>query len=69
MRKFGILKQFARDERGASLLEYTVLLGIITVAAITSITQVGQFVVDKWAAFSTALTNSTPGGGGAGGNP
>ena len=60
MRKFDILKQFARDERGASLLEYTVLLGIITVAAITSITQVGQYVVNKWSDFQQALNGSDP---------
>jgi pilus assembly protein Flp/PilA len=50
-----IVKKFARDERGASLLEYTILLGIITVAAIATIDDVGEWVTGKWAALNTNL--------------
>jgi pilus assembly protein Flp/PilA len=50
-----MIKRFARDERGASLLEYTVLIGIITVGAIASITSVGSWVGIKWTALVTNL--------------
>jgi pilus assembly protein Flp/PilA len=43
-----LVKDFARDERGASLLEYTLLLGIITVVAVSTITSVGAWVADQW---------------------
>lgn len=50
-----IVKNFARDERGASLLEYTILLGIISAIAITTITAVGDWVADTWGTLRTQL--------------
>jgi pilus assembly protein Flp/PilA len=47
---------FRREEDGVALIEYTVLLGIITVAVIGSIIFVGGWVSDQW----TALTGSLP---------
>lgn len=47
--------RLARDERGASLLEYTILLALITAGAVTSVTSVGTWVVERWAALTTAL--------------
>jgi pilus assembly protein Flp/PilA len=52
-----LVKRFARDERGASLLEYTILIGIITVAVIGSISTVGTWVSGKW----TTLTGNIAG--------
>jgi len=51
-----VVKDFARDERGASLLEYSILLGIITVAVIGSVFSVGGWVSARWAALVTNLT-------------
>jgi pilus assembly protein Flp/PilA len=51
----GIVKTFARDESGASLLEYTILLGIITAVSVGLITQVGGWVTGRWNALVTAL--------------
>jgi pilus assembly protein Flp/PilA len=51
-----VVKDFARDERGASLLEYSILLGIITVAVIGSVFSVGSWVSGRWAALVTNLT-------------
>jgi pilus assembly protein Flp/PilA len=45
-----LVKRFARDERGASLVEYAVLVGIITAAIITTIGLLGDNI-------NTALTN------------
>ena len=49
-------RQFGRDENGAALVEYTVLLGIMLVAVIATISPVGGWVNTKWAALWTALS-------------
>jgi len=36
-----IVKKFARDESGASMVEYSVLIGIVTVAVVGAITLMG----------------------------
>ena len=51
-----LLNRFARDEEGAALVEYTVLLGIMLVAVITTIGLVGGWVNTKWTALWTALS-------------
>src|ERR1700733_3226633 len=38
-----ILKSFAKDEDGAALIEYTVLLGVLVVAVIATIGLVGNW--------------------------
>ena len=50
-----LVRKLARDEDGAALIEYTVLLGIMLVAVIASIIVVGTWVQTKWAALSAAL--------------
>jgi pilus assembly protein Flp/PilA len=50
------LRRLARDEEGAALVEYTVLLGIMLVAVIATISLVGGWVNTKWAALWTALS-------------
>jgi pilus assembly protein Flp/PilA len=50
------LNKLARDENGASLVEYTVLLGIMLVAVVTTIGLVGGWVNAKWSALWTALS-------------
>lgn len=49
------LGRLVRDERGASLLEYTILLALITAGAVASVTSVGTWVGTKWVALATAL--------------
>ncbi len=53
---FEIVKKFARDEEGAALIEYTVLLGILLIAVIATITLVGQWISSKWVALNASLT-------------
>jgi len=48
--------RLSQDESGASLIEYSVLIGLITVAAITLISAVGVKVVNAW----TNLNNAMP---------
>lgn len=50
------LKKFGKDEEGAALIEYTVLLGIMLVAVIATIVFVGSWISGQW----TSLSNSLP---------
>ena len=49
------VSHFKKDEDGAALIEYTVLLGILLIAVITVITSVGGWISGKWIALNTAL--------------
>jgi pilus assembly protein Flp/PilA len=52
----GFLQRLRRDQKGASLLEYSVLIGIILVLAIASVRGVGGWVNNQWTALNTNLT-------------
>ena len=43
------------DESGASLLEYSVLIGLIIAGAITSILAVGTWTEGRWANLFTTI--------------
>jgi pilus assembly protein Flp/PilA len=43
-----LMKQLKSDEDGASLIEYTVLLGVMLVAVIATIVAVGGWVNTQW---------------------
>lgn len=49
------LRKLRRDEDGAALIEYTVLLGILLVAVIVSITTVGGWVGTQWSSLAGSL--------------
>lgn len=51
-----LVAKFAKDERGVTMLEYSILLGIITVAAITAIVFAGGWVSTQWTGLQTTLT-------------
>jgi len=48
-------KRLLGDRKGAALIEYTVLLGILVVAVIATITAVGGWVNGKWTALNAQL--------------
>jgi pilus assembly protein Flp/PilA len=48
--------RFKKDEDGAALIEYTVLLGILLVAVIAIIGLVGAWLNGQWHAVQTQLT-------------
>ena len=50
-----LIKKLRNDEKGAALVEYTVLLGVMLVAVIATITLVGGWISTKWSALWTAL--------------
>ena len=49
------IKKLRRDEDGAALIEYTVLLGILIVAVIATIALVGTWVSGQWTTLQGAL--------------
>jgi pilus assembly protein Flp/PilA len=48
--------RFKKDEDGAALIEYTVLLGILLVAVIAIIGLVGTWINGQWNALQGQLT-------------
>jgi pilus assembly protein Flp/PilA len=50
-----VLRRLGKDEEGAALIEYTVLLGILLIAVIATITAVGTWVNGRWTALNAAL--------------
>ncbi|MER8595907.1 Flp family type IVb pilin [Mesorhizobium sp. M0904] len=48
-------RQFRDDEHGAAMVEYTILLGIITVAVIATIILVGGWVSTQWTGLYALL--------------
>ena len=55
MKALELIRRLAKDEDGAALLEYTVLLGILLVAVIATITLVGTWISGQWTALHSAL--------------
>ena len=51
-----LVEKLRRDEDGAALIEYTVLLGILVVAVIATIVAVGGWINGRWTAMNAALT-------------
>ena len=43
-----LINRLRRDEDGAALIEYTVLLGIMVVAVIATIIAVGGWINGRW---------------------
>jgi len=61
MTKFlSLFKRTRKDESGAALIEYSILIGLITVLVIATIVAVGGWVQGRWTALNTALQNATP---------
>lgn len=51
-----VFSEFLKDEDGAALIEYTVLLGILLIAVIATIGLVGTWVSKQWLALDKALS-------------
>ena len=51
-----LLKQLGRDEEGASLVEYSILIGLVTAAVIALIVVVGGKVNNAWTRLNSAWT-------------
>lgn len=53
-----IAKRFRQDEDGAAMIEYTILLGIITVAVIGFVVAVGVWVSGQWSTLCATVTGA-----------
>ena len=56
-----LLHALKRDEEGAALIEYTVLLAILLVAVIVVIGNVGTWVAAAWSNLCNTVSTSTVG--------
>jgi pilus assembly protein Flp/PilA len=52
---WNLVRKLQRDEDGAALIEYTVLLGILVVAVIATIGLVGTWINTQWATLQASL--------------
>jgi pilus assembly protein Flp/PilA len=50
-----VVTEFKKDEGGAALIEYTVLLGILLIAVIALIAFIGTWISGQWSALSEAI--------------
>jgi pilus assembly protein Flp/PilA len=50
-----MLARLGKDEDGAALVEYTVLIGLITVAVIATVVKVGDWVSTEWVSLCSTL--------------
>lgn len=53
-----LVQRLRKDEKGAALIEYTVLLGVLLVSVIATIGLVGNWINTKWSALICSLGNS-----------
>ncbi len=51
-----LLARVRKDENGATMVEYSILIGLITAAVILAIVFVGGWVGTQWTDLQTALT-------------
>lgn len=50
------VRRFRDDEDGAAMVEYTILLGLITVATIGAVVFIGGWTSAQWGKLQTDLT-------------
>lgn len=50
-----LLRRFCKDEQGASLVEYSLLIALISVAVIVLIALVGDYIVSAWTKLNSTL--------------
>ena len=51
-----LIRRLGKDEEGAALIEYTVLLAILLIAVIATIGLVGTWINGKWTALQGQLS-------------
>jgi pilus assembly protein Flp/PilA len=52
--------RFVRDDEGQDLVEYGLLVGLITAAVVTAITSIGSKVTSYFTTLDNRLTTPTP---------
>ena len=54
----GLVRALSREERGATLVEYTILVGLLAATVILTILFVGGWVSDKWDSLDSTLEST-----------
>jgi len=54
------LHQIMREEDGQDMVEYALILGLVSIIAVLAVTATGVAVNDIWVAVQTAVENATP---------
>ena len=52
----GLIKRFRRDDEGAALVEYAMLVGLIAVICVVAVTTLGTEVSTAFSAIAAALS-------------
>lgn len=55
MKLMQTLRAFGRNESGAALVEYSLLIGLITAAVVITVIAVGGWVNGEWVQLNAAL--------------
>ena len=55
-----LVKRFAKDESGATAIEYGLIAGLIGVVIIASVTVLGTKINAKFSTIGSALTTAAP---------
>jgi len=57
----GVALRFAQEEKGAAMVEYALLVGLIAVASIVTLTALGVTISGMWTKISGKLAGAIPG--------
>ena len=55
---YNTIKEFAKDESGATAIEYGLIAALVSVAAVTALTNVGNSLNTMFSSVSTTLNNA-----------
>ena len=55
-----VLRRFCRDDRGQDLIEYALLIGLVSLVAVSAVTQVGTTIMGVFWSVIAASIPSTP---------
>lgn len=50
------IRAFVRNDSGAALVEYSLLIGLITVAVVATVILIGGWIVTQWTNLYNAVT-------------
>jgi pilus assembly protein Flp/PilA len=50
-----LMHRLVHDARGAALIEYSILIGLIAAAVVTTIAAIAVWITGRWDALKTAL--------------
>ena len=66
-RAFRLFARLRKDDSGATLIEYTVLLSFLSVAVVFLVISVGDWASDKWSSLNSSLQQTVAAGDNGGG--